>query len=108
VWLLVSWVGLAFLYAVPVWWLGFFLNRDLSWSGSWKLSSAALLPGALVMLAGISFYDLGALDLVGMLFLFIAHIVVGWAYLVLGVLAAARVNSETGARKNPFRADGRK
>lgn len=108
VWLFVSWVGLAFLYTGTVWWLGFFLNRDLSWSGSWKLSSAALLPGALVMLAGISFYDLGALDLVGMLFLFGAHILVGWAYLVLGVLAAARVNSETGARKNPFRADGRK
>jgi hypothetical protein len=106
--LFASWMGLAFLYALPVWWLGFFLNRDLSWSGSWKLSSAALLPGALVMLAGISFYDLGALDLVGLLFVFIAHIIVGWVYLMLGVLAAARVNTETGGRENPFRADGRR
>ncbi len=104
--LFASWAGLAVLYALPVWWLGFFLNRNLSWPGSWKLSSAALLPGALVMLAGISFYDLGVLDLAGMLFLFVAHLIVGWAYLMLGVLAAARVNTETGGRKNPFRADG--
>jgi hypothetical protein len=106
--LFASWTGLAFLYALPVWWLGFFLNRDLNWSGSWKLSSAALLPGALVMLAGISFYDFGVVDLVGMLFLFVTHLLVGWAYLMLGVLAAARVSPEAGARKNPFRADGRK
>ena len=105
VWLFASWFALAFLYMAPGWLLGFFLNRQLSWSGSWKLSGAALLPGALLMLAGISFYDFGALDLVGMMFLFAAHLVTGWVYLMLGVIAAPREVGETSARKNPFAAD---
>ncbi len=107
-WLFASWVGLAFLYALPVWLLGFFLNRELSWAGSWKLSGAALLPGALLMLAGISFYDLGAADLVGMLFLFGAHLVVGWVYLGVSVFAVPRVSAAVGGRKNPFRSEGGK
>jgi len=104
--LFVSWFGLAFAYVMPVWLLGFYLNRRLSMSASWKLSGAALLPGALVMLAGISFYDLGALDLVGLLFVFVAHIVTGWVYLVLGVVTAERVVTAAGVRKNPFRSAG--
>ncbi|MGC3958003.1 MAG: hypothetical protein QM813_08710 [Verrucomicrobiota bacterium] len=106
--LFASWLGLAFFYTLPVWWLGFFLNRELSWSRSWKLSGAALMPGALLMLAGISFYDLGVTDLVGMLFLLAAHLVVGWVYLGLGIWAAARVGSVAGERKNPFGLGGGK
>jgi hypothetical protein len=103
--LFLSWFGLATLYVLPVWCLGYFLNRELSWAGSWKLSGAALMPGALLMLAGMSVYDLGALDLIGMVFVFVAHLVVGWAYVGLGIFASARVAGEAGARvrRNPFK-----
>ena len=60
--LLLSWTILATVYCVVVWLLGFFLNRDLTWRGSWLLSGAALMPGALVMVAAIAGYGLGRLD----------------------------------------------
>lgn len=103
-WLLVSWFGLALAYVLPLSLLGFFLNRQLDRGSGWRLGGAALLPGALLMLAGISFYDLGALDLVGLAFVFVAHLVAGWVYLVLGLLALPRVKTETGTSKNPFAA----
>ena len=60
--LLLSWKVLATVYCLPVWLLGFILNRDLTWRGSWLLSGAALMPGALVMAAAIAGYGLGKLD----------------------------------------------
>lgn len=107
-WLFLSWFALASVYALPVWWLGYFLNRELTLAGSWKLSGAALLPGALLMLAGISGYDFGALDLVGMMFIFGAHILLGWVYVLLGIFAAGRVASGPLAKKNPFRSSAAK
>ena len=50
--LLMSWWLLATVYFLPVWLLGFFANRDLNFRASWKLSGAALIPGALLMAAG--------------------------------------------------------
>lgn len=98
--LFLTWFALAALYALPVWWLGFFLDRGLRWRGSWKLSGAALLPGALLMLLAISCYDLGVMNLVGLLSVCGAHFLVGWVYLILGLLAAPRVAA--GAARNPF------
>jgi len=106
--LFVSWFALAALYAVPVWWFGFFLDRRLSWGGSWKLSGAALLPGALLMLLAISCYDLGVMRLVGLLAVFVAHFIMGWVYLVLGLLATPRDKTPAAiTARNPFTADKR-
>lgn len=101
-WLFASWFALAVLYAGPLWLLGFFINRQLGLRGSLRLSGAALLPGALLMLAGISFYDLGVLDLVGMAFVFAMHLIVGCVYLVLGLIALPRLPAENAVKKNPF------
>lgn len=106
-WLFMSWFVLASLYAVPIWLVGFFLNRQLNLRGSWRLGGAALLPGALLMLAGISCYDLGVLDLVGMAFVFVAHLVLGWGYAALGIAVLSKLSAETPKRKNPFAASSR-
>jgi len=98
--LLASWWLLAAVYFLPAWLAGFFVNRDLNFRQSWRLSGAALLPGALLLAAGIWLYDLGAVDLVQFGFIFAAHFILGWIYLffsllfVPGMLAAAP--------KNPF------
>jgi hypothetical protein len=98
--LLASWWLLATLYFLPVWLLGFFVNRDLNFWRSWKLSGAALLPGALLMAADILLYDLGVVDLVQFGFIFGAHFVLGWIYLFVSLLFVPGIPATS--PKNPF------
>lgn len=99
--LLASWGILATLYFLPVWLLGFFVNRDLNFRRSWKLSGAALLPGALLMAAGILLYDFGAVDLVQFGFIFAAHLVLGWLYLFVSLLFVPGIPAAL-PKGNPF------
>ncbi|MEI6193970.1 MAG: hypothetical protein WCS42_06530 [Verrucomicrobiota bacterium] len=84
--LLACWWLLATLYFLPVWLLGFFVNRDLNFRRSWKLSGAALLPGALLMAAGILLYDFGAVDIVQFGFICGGHILLSWLYLFVSLV----------------------
>lgn len=102
-WLLVTWAVLAAIYAVPVWLLVFFTNRDLKLVGCWRLAGAALMPGALAMAAGILMYDLGIVDLVGLGFITAGHLVLGWIYLFIGPLFLPRLVPVAEAEKDPFR-----
>jgi hypothetical protein len=99
--LLVSWWLLTTMYFLPVWILGFYANRDLNFRASWKLSGAALLPGALLMAAGVLLYNAGYLDLVSFGFVFAAHFALGWIYLFLSLLFLPRIpDAQSGG--NPF------
>ena len=100
--LLLSWWLLATVYFLPVWLLGFFTNSDLNLRASWKLSGAALLPGALLMAAGVVLYGFGVLGLVSFGFVFAAHFVLGWIYLFLSQLFLPRT-SDGPQKGNPFR-----
>jgi hypothetical protein len=99
--LLASWWLLATIYFLPVWILGYFVNRDLNFRASWKLSGAALLPGALLMAAGILLYDFGAVDLVQFGFIFGAHFVLGWIYLFVSLLFVPGIPAAS-PKGNPF------
>lgn len=99
-WCMASWALLSTIYLIPAWLGGFFANRDLSLSGTWKLAGAALMPGAVVMIAGIVFYGFGVLDLVELAAIIAAHVLVGWVYLILGVRVSPKLSSS--AEKNPF------
>ena len=109
--LLFSWSLLATIYFLPLRLLGFFANRDLNFRQSWRLAGAALIPGALVMVAGVLLYNFGLLSLVSFGFVFAAHFVLGWIYLFfsllfLPALAAQKQNpfaSKPGRSFNPFR-----
>jgi hypothetical protein len=98
--LLLSWWALATIYFLPIWLTGFFTNRDLSVPGSWKLSNAALLPGAILMTAGIFIYGLG-FPFVLLAFVFGAHLVLGWLYLFFALAFFARTSAAP-SRGNPF------
>jgi len=100
--LFVSWAMLSAVYCFPAWLLGFFANRDLSVAGAFKLSGAALMPGALFMIGAIIFYGLGALDLVQLAAAIGAHFLIGWGFLIFGVLAAPKLPFAAEARRNPF------
>ena len=98
-----SWWLLATIYFLPIWTLGYFVNRDLNFHRSWKLSGAALLPGALLMSAGILLYDFGAVDLVQFGFIFGAHFVLGWIYLFVSLLFVPAIPAAS-PKGNPFAA----
>ena len=100
--LLLIWWILATIYFLPVWLLGFYANRDLNFRACWKLSGAALLPGALLMAGGVLLYNAGFFDLVSLGFVFAAHFALGWVYLFLSQFFLPRI-SETKPKGNPFK-----
>ena len=101
--LMISWALLALLYSLPAWLLALYADRQLSLCGSWRLAGAALMPGALVMSAAIALYGLAALDVVRLLAAWALHLLIGWSYVVLGVLAAPKVASTYSGKINPFK-----
>jgi len=103
--LLLSWWLLATIYFLPVWLLGYFADRNLNFRACWKLSGAALLPGALLMAAGVLLFDYGFLDLVQLGFLFAAHFALGWIYLFLSQLFLPRISGSP-PKQNPFKQAG--
>ena len=102
IYLMFSWCVLATLYFTPIWLLGFFANRDLTLEGSWKLSGAALMPGAFAMLIATFFYGIGVFDLVHIGFALAVHLVIGWIYLGISTFYVPRVG-EANVPRNPFR-----
>jgi hypothetical protein len=99
--LMLSWTMLATVYLLPAWLIGFLANRNLNLPASWKLAGAALLPGALLFTAAIAFYGFGLLDLIQLCFLFGAHVVLGWIYLLLSQLFVSRIDAGL-SKGNPF------
>ncbi len=98
--LFASWLALATVSFPIPWVIAYFKDRRLSARGAWKLASAALLPGALLVCAGIVLYGLGIADLLRLLVLWLAHFVVGWVYLALAPFRLPRVAAKPTA--NPF------
>jgi hypothetical protein len=99
--LMLSWYALATLYALPVWLIAFFANRDLRFIECYRLAGAALMPGALLMAMAILLYGFGVLDLVGLAFVTAGHLVLGWIYLFVSPLFLPRATVVLG-NKNPF------
>ena len=102
---LLGWAMLATLYFLPVWMIGYFGDRDLKPSGSWRLAGGSLLPGALLLSAAILFYGLEVVDLVQLTAAGVIHLVIGWIYLIGSVLALPRHPAEPNAINNPFAHD---
>jgi len=98
--LFASWLLLASLYFPVAWVIAYFKDRRLTARGAWKLASAALLPGALLVCVGIVLYGLGIADLLRLLVLWLAHFVVGWVYLAMAPFRLPRVTADPKA--NPF------
>lgn len=100
--LMVIWACLATVYALPVWLVGIFADRQCSLAGSWRLAGAALMPGALLMGAAILLHGWGKLDLLGLAAAGAAHVVIGWLYLCVSPLRLPRQAEAIAAGRNPF------
>jgi len=103
--LMSSWFLLGCLYWGPTWILAFFCNRELSWSGAWRLAGAALLPGGLFQAFAIVLYGLGALEVLQLLLAWVLHFVIGWIFLAATVLTCPRLQGIP-TRGNPFKPKG--
>jgi hypothetical protein len=103
--LLLCWSLLATLYFLPLWLLGFFTNRDMNFRQSWRLTGAALMPGALLMVAAVLLYGFGLLNLVSFGFMFGAHFLVSWIYLFVSLPFVPRLPVQ---QQNPFTSKSRK
>jgi hypothetical protein len=100
--LMLAWSVLAGLYCLPAWLAGFMANRQLTLGGSWRLAGAALMPGTLLMTAAILAYGLGALDPIQMVLAGAGHILLGWVYVIAGVLSLPRHPAAPVSPPNPF------
>ena len=98
--LLLTWFLLATIYFLPVWLICFFANRDLNFRQSWRLSGAALMPGALLMALAFLLYDCGGFDLVQLCFAFGMHLIIGLIYLFVSPLFLNRALPKQ--KGNPF------
>jgi hypothetical protein len=98
--LLLVWWLLTTLYFLPVWLVGFFTDRDLRLRAAWKMTGAALMPGALLLTLGLWLYGLAMFDLIQLAFAFTVHFVIGWIYLFVSPMFLNRVKAKEAA--NPF------
>jgi len=103
--LLASWFVLTLLYTPGVWFFGFFANRRLGWTASWKLAGAALMPGALILNLGVIAYGALGLDLFRLALVFVLHLLAGWIYLAVSPYFMPKVPETEAAAANPFATD---
>lgn len=97
-----SWLLLATLYCPLARIYAFYKDREITLGGSWKLAAAALLPGALLIAAGIVLYGLGVLDLDRFVLLWLLHWVMGWVYLLVAPLRLPRTPDAAPTKRDPF------
>jgi hypothetical protein len=100
--LFASWFVLALLACPFVRLYAFFKDRQITLWGSWKLSSAALLPGALVATGLIVLYGLELIDLMRFLIGGCLHLFLGLIYLVATPLRLPKVQQVAAIARNPF------
>lgn len=111
VFLMVSWFCLGTLYCPFVRAFAFFANRKLDWRASWKLSGAALMPGALVQALGAFIYGWLGMDLFRLGLFFLLHMVTGWIFIAVSPFFLPRDPGAGAVSANPFAApnpDGKK
>lgn len=96
----VSWTLLALLYTAPTKLASWFADRQLSWFGAWKISAAAQMIGALLLVLALVLYGLEAIDLIGVACFLAGHFVLDWIY--LGAALHCLERSIPPPPKNPF------
>ena len=105
-WLMIVWTLLAMIYAPAVKCVALVREREASLAACWRLAGAALMPGALLALASIVLYGLGALDLIEFLVLAGLHVLVAWVFLFLPVKHLPLRAGAVVKGKNPFQPVG--
>jgi hypothetical protein len=99
---LVSWWILSVVYAPVVKLIAFFADRVVTWSGAYRLSGAALVPGAWLMAAAIVLYGMGGVDLPRFALLYVLHGITGLALVTTAPFFLPKIPRSGGRAANPF------
>ena len=100
--LLAGWLGLAALYSLPLRLIAFYSDRRATWGACWRLAGAAQLPGALLMSCATFLYGFNRINLVGLLFAWLLHVVIGWIYIGIAPARLPRLAGVPRRGGNPF------
>lgn len=98
----VMWWSVALIYVPIIKLIAFFTDRVVTWRGAWRLSAAALLPGALIIALGLVLYGFGAVDAFRLMLLYLLHIVCGLAFIATSPFFLPKVSAARAG--NPFNA----
>jgi hypothetical protein len=100
--LLTVWGLLAAIYAPIVRVIAFYTDRQITVAGSWRLASASLMPGALLINAALIAYAFGQIILIQLLSTALVHLVVAWVFVIFAPLWLPRLGSVPSNSRNPF------
>jgi hypothetical protein len=92
----------------PVRLIAFYADREMKIGAAWRLAGAAMMPGALLMSGAVVLYSLHRLNLVGLLFAWLLHLVLGWIYVGIAPARLPRLSTALPRRRNPFGSGQRK
>jgi hypothetical protein len=101
--LLLVWAVMALFYMPAAKFIAWFADRYLTWGGAWRLASASLLPGAILVTGAVFLYAWGVIDLIRLSFFAAVHLFIGWIYLFGGSCKVTRLFPEH-SNRNPFTA----
>ncbi len=101
IWLFVSWWALALLYLPLTKTIAYFADRALSWSGGWRMNSAALIPGACLTAGAFLLYAFGAIDFFRFGLLYLLHLVAGFIFVITSPFFLPKIVANP-ALNNPF------
>jgi hypothetical protein len=102
--LLVVWFALETVYCLPVFVVSFFVGRKMSLPQCWRLSGAALMPGAIFLTTGLVCYTLDLINLVHLTCIFVLHVLIGWIYLYISPVFLPRKGLGGARKRKPFQA----
>lgn len=101
------WTLLGLFYAPLAMLAALIWRRPLAWRQAWRMSIAALMPGALWMAVVVALYGLRQLNLIGLMVAFLLHIVAGWLFLLFSPACLKNPPADSPAAleavSNPFK-----
>jgi hypothetical protein len=104
--LFLSWAALALLWTVVAKLVAWFADRQLGWYGAWKVCSAALLPGALLLALAARLYQWQVIDVIALSFFYFGHLTLGLLYVIGSPFRCPKIVAEAEhpkpVSKNPF------
>lgn len=97
--LVACWWLMAAAYSIPAWLVAHLFGKRPSLAQAWRLSSAALLMGAVVGAAGVAAYAHGLIRIPGLLASQAIHVPVPWLWLLWGILSMDRGGRSSGGSR---------